>query len=256
MIFFNFGKNWQKYSSNFLDEQKLSQSKSSLINLLGQNQLDNGDFLDIGCGSGIFALAAKSIGASRVTAFDLSRESIEAANQNKTRFGFKDEDVLFFQSSIFDISPDQLGLFDIVYSWGVLHHTGAMYRSIDRAASFVQDNGLFIIAIYNRHWTSGIWRIIKYCYNKSPMFIQKIMEIFFTGIIFIAKLLITGGNPLKKDRGMSFYYDIIDWLGGYPYEYASKDEVVNFCGQCGLSLVKYFPAGVPTGCNQFIFRKQ
>lgn len=112
-----------------------------------------------------------------------------------------------------------------------------------------------MLSIYNSHWTSPIWRLIKWTYNKSPALLQKCFIAILYPIIFVAKFLVTRENPLKKERGMDFYHDVIDWIGGYPYEYACANEIFKHLERHGFTQMRFFPAQVPTGCNEFVFRK-
>ena len=82
------------------------------------------------------------------------------------------------------------------------------------------------------------------------------MIYFFAGVIYVAKLLVMRSNPLKKERGMDFWFDVIDWIGGYPYEYAAPTEVTRSICNRGFVLQRYVPAQVPTGCNEFVFRRR
>jgi len=252
---FNFGANWQRFSDSSLDNLKFEEALNSLDHLIGHEKIKGSSFLDIGCGSGIFAIAASLAGARKVVGIDISKESISASISNKKRFA--DQNTIdFFHKSIFDNNISQLGQFDIVYSWGVLHHTGDMWRAIDIASQFVSPNSLFVIAIYNKHWSSKAWKVIKRLYNISPAIIQRLMIYIFFIIIATAKLIVTRKNPFKKQkRGMSFYYDVVDWVGGYPYEYADKDEVINYVEKLGFRCIKTVKPVVPTGCNEFVFNK-
>lgn len=253
---FDFGVNWKDYSMNSLDDVRFSEAIKSLRGLIGEESLKNKSFLDIGSGSGIFSLAAKKLGASKVVGFDLSPNSVNAAYLNKKKFA-KNEDISFYEQSILSESYEKFGKFDVVYSWGVLHHTGKMWEAIDNSIKLVKDKGLFVLAIYNKHWSSLAWRLIKYVYNVSPKFVQKMMIQVFYYVIALAKFIVTGKNPFKKKRrGMNFYYDVIDWVGGYPYEFASKDEIKNYIEKRGFRLIKFNKAEVPTGCNEFVFEKR
>lgn len=249
---FNFGKNWLNYSKTVRDKD-LEIMKESLIDLIGLENIENKTFLDIGCGSGLFAIAAKKLGAKKVLGIDILSDSIKSSEENKKRFDV--QDIEFKQLSILDDQIETLKKFDVVYAWGSLHHTGEMRKAIENSSYFVKDDGLFVLAIYNKHWTSLIWKRIKYFYNISPKFIRLIMIFAFYYIIATAKFLVTRKNPFQKKRGMSFYYDIVDWLGGYPYEYASKDEIVDFVSNREFRLIKFSKASVPTGCNEFVFKK-
>jgi SAM-dependent methyltransferase len=145
-----------------------------------------------------------------------------------------------------------LGKFDVVYSWGVLHHTGSMYQAIRNAAELVKPGGSFMIAIYNRHWSSGAWWVIKWLYNHAGKLGQKALIWIFTPIIFLAKWLVTFKNPLKMRRGMDFMHNIVDWVGGYPFEYASIEEMTRFLNGIGFDVADARKANTPIGCNEFV----
>lgn len=253
---FNFGKNWINYSKTVGDED-LEIMKKSLLDLIGLENVKNKTFLDIGCGSGLFSIAAKKLGAKKVVGIDILSDSIKSSEENKKRFNIQGDvhGIEFKQLSILDNQIKTLDKFDVVYAWGSLHHTGDMRRAIENATCCVENNGLLVLAIYNKHWASSIWRRIKYFYNISPKFIKSIMIFVFYYIILTAKFLATKKNPFQKRRGMNFYYDVVDWIGGYPYEYASEDEVVSYVKKGNLQLVGYIPTKGMTGCNEFVFRK-
>lgn len=251
---FNFGKNWLEFSHQFVDEEKIKEAEKSLANLLGEENIKDKTFLDIGCGSGIFAIAAKRLGAKEVVGIDISAESIESAKLNKSKF-LPCEKVMFYQKSILDKDYLVIGKFDIVYSWGALHHTGKMYEAISNSLQLANKDSLFVIAIYNKHCSSWAWKIVKYIYNIAPVFLKKMMIYFFGAIILIAKFLVTRKNPLTMRRGMNFYYNIVDWIGGYPYEYALAQEIVDFVEKKGFKIQKIIQPKVPTACNEFVFKK-
>jgi len=147
------------------------------------------------------------------------------------------------------------GKFDIVYAWGVLHHTGRMWDSIKRASELVGVNGIFAIAIYNKHWSSPLWKKIKRIYNNCPRVIRMSLVGAYIFLI-VVKSLAMSKNPFACNRGMSFYFDAVDWIGGYPYEYASTDEIIRFVTAQGFRVVKVIPTAGMTGNNEFVFRRQ
>ena len=250
---FKFGENWASFSHQ-LDEDRVNSARRSLISLFGENELKGKTFLDIGCGSGLFSIAAAQLGAV-VTGIDIDPVSIRTSQENLKKWLPDSTPEIFQVGSVLDNEKlKALGRYDIVYSWGVLHHTGSMHHAVQNAARCVKNDGLLMIAIYNRHWSSPIWKPIKWLYNHMGDFGQKILIWMFTPIILVAKWLVTFKNPLKMGRGMDFMHNIIDWVGGYPYEYSSVSEMTETLKKLGFQMLLVRPAIVPTGCNEFVGR--
>ena len=130
-----------------------------------------------------------------------------------------------------------------------------MELAVRHAASLVRPGGFLVIAIYNRHWSSRPWLAIKYAYCKAPGFLRRALVGLLYPVIYVAKLMVTRRNPTRQQRGMDFFYDVVDWVGGYPYEYASREEMVAMVEPLGFRGVAFAPAQVPTGCNEFVFQK-
>jgi len=255
MRVFDFGSNWQAFSEQRVDQQRLGLAVQSLQALLQRDSLQGVSFLDVGCGSGLFSLAAKELGATKVVGIDINPRCIAVCEQNRERL--EPESVISFQkaSALDPASLRALGQFDLVYAWGSLHHTGAMWNAIRNVARQVAPSGTLVLAIYNKHVTSPVWKVIKRLYNQLPGFGQRIMALLFAAIIYVAKLLVTRRNPLDKERGMDFWYDVVDWIGGYPYESAAPPEIEAFMKAEGFALRRCVPAQVPTGCNELIFER-
>ena len=261
---FKFGSNWKEYSKTIGDKQ-LETCTSELVEWLGADLQDK-SFLDIGCGSGIHSLAAASLGAS-VFSFDYDRDSVECTKSVKEQFNKTKTDWKIDQGSVLDETyMSSIGKFDIVYSWGVLHHTGEMWKAIDNSILTVKDGGRFFIAIYNKQgWKSKFWWHVKNIYNILPNGINKvygvILGLFFNFINIVKHTLML--NPMrairpllnyKKNRGMSIYHDIIDWMGGFPYEYATYQELNTFFEKKGFKLIKGREV-TSLGCHQMVFQK-
>lgn len=254
---FRFGKNWQAYSLEALNDDRLAAAEESLRELLGTDRLAGATMLDVGCGSGAFSIAAARLGAS-VTGVDVDPLCVKVSTANAATFGeaVPPQRLAFAQASVLDVARMQaLGTFDVVYAWGSLHHTGAMYDAIQNASERVAPRGLFVLSIYNAHVTSPVWRGIKWLYNRVPGIVQRMMALSLGGVMAVAKWLVTRRNPFEKERGMDFWFDVVDWVGGYPYEYATKDEVIDAVSRQGFVLEKVVDPSVPTGCNEFVFRR-
>lgn len=263
---FDFGANWKAFSERELTRTHVDQAKQHFSELFSGIELRDRAFLDIGFGQGLTLLIATSQRANTVGC-EISSTCAAVLRDNQKRYfpEVPEGATPIVLGSILDSaiveslrmkSPDQTSrAYHVVHSWGVLHHTGDMRHAISNAASLVAPKGHLVIAIYARHWSSPAWRVIKRLYNASPVFVRRILVALITPVIFVAKWLVTWRSPMEQTRGMSFYYNIIDWLGGYPYEYATAEDVRSEVEQFGFELVRLIPAIVPTGCNEFIFKR-
>ena len=264
---FEFGKNWSAFLS-VLDEERIATAEASLREMLECETLEGKTFLDIGSGSGLFSLAARRLGA-KVHSFDFDGNSYACTKELRRRYFVGDDNWTVEQGSALDREyVESLGKFDIVYSWGVLHHTGKMWGALANAAIPVANGGKLFIAIYND--TGGQtkrWHWIKKTYCRLPSLLKTpfaIAAILPDEAKSLAKSVITlkPGNYIrswtqyKKGRGMNRWYDIIDWVGGYPYEVATVDQIFNFYKTRGFSLSKVKSGGVGLGCNEFVFERK
>src|SRR3954453_10925637 len=133
---FEFGENWARFLA-VVDESRIVEAERSLREMLGVERLDGRSFLDIGSGSGLFSLAAVRLGAERVHSFDFDPSSVGCTLELRRRYG-ADADWAVEQGSALDTAYlARLGTFDVVYSWGVLHHTGDMWRALGNVARLV-----------------------------------------------------------------------------------------------------------------------
>jgi SAM-dependent methyltransferase len=260
---FEFGKNWRAFLAGLTDT-KIDHATSALKSLLQVEDLKEKSFVDIGSGSGLSSLAAFRLGA-KVCAFDFDNDSVACTRTLKSRYAATSDHWRILQGSALDASfLSTLGTFDVVYSWGVLHHTGRMYPAIENSMKLVAPGGLFAVAIYNDQgaW-SPRWAKIKRFYCSGPLgkTITQAIYIPYQIIRGLAADLVWLRNPwaryrdYSQNRGMSIYHDWIDWLGGHPFEYAKPEEIFHFFRARGFSLVNLETAGGSVGCNQFVFRK-
>lgn len=261
---FSFGKNWQNFLKG-LTEEKIQEAERSLIEFLGgKENITNKTFVDIGCGSGLFSLAAYRLGAKRVVSVDIDGTSVACAKYLHKKNGSPIHWNIQTGSALDRDFLISLETFDIVYSWGVLHHTGNMYQALENVALLAHTESKLYIALYNdnQHFlegTSNFWLKAKKIYNRCGNLEKRFLQIIYT-TYYVIGLALNFVNPITyiknyhSLRGMSFMTDIKDWLGGYPYEYASAEQVTAFFSEQGFNCKKINPAR-SIGCNEFLLTR-
>ncbi len=256
---FEFGVNWTRFLS-VVSEKHIEAAVEKLHSWLGD--LHGKTFLDVGCGSGIHSLAALRLGASRVVSIDYDSHSVGCSQEMKRRFA-PDANWTVEQGSALDESYIRsLGLFDVVYSWGVLHHTGHMWAALDVVTIPVGD--VLFLAIYNdQRVMSRVWHTVKKTYHRMP---RPLRPVYAAVAIAPAELLTLVGAKGPRGyfrfwrdyyhrRGMSRWHDIVDWIGGLPVEVATPHAIFAFYRERGFTLERMFTCGSGLGCNEFLFRR-
>jgi 2-polyprenyl-6-hydroxyphenyl methylase/3-demethylubiquinone-9 3-methyltransferase len=261
---FEFGENWRRFLEGLGDKQIVT-AESSLKRMLELDSLAGLNFLDIGSGSGLFSLAARRLGA-RVHSFDYDPQSVTCTAELRRRYFPGDDRWVVEEGSALDAAYlAGLGHFDVVYSWGVLHHTGQMWRALENASLLVAPKGRLFIAIYNDNGSkSRRWARVKRAYNHLP----RLLQTPFAALVVapnetkaFLRALLDGrsGEYLRSwiepenSRGMNHWRDIVDWVGGYPYEFATPEQIFDFYRERGFTLTKLKCGGVGLGCNEFVF---
>jgi 2-polyprenyl-3-methyl-5-hydroxy-6-metoxy-1,4-benzoquinol methylase len=264
---FAFGENWARFLE-LVDEARIHSAVDSLKEYLGVESLDGRTFIDVGCGSGLFSLAARLMGA-QVRSFDFDPHSVACTAELRRRYRPNDEEWKIEQGSVLDTAYlASLGKFDVVYSWGVLHHTGDMWNALANVDGLVRSNGILYIAIYNDQGrTSRNWKRVKQRYNQSGPVGRWVVLHLAAAHIRAGQLDISGAlyravkripqpvAPAGRERGMDSRRDLVDWVGGWPFEVAKPEEVFDFFLGRDYTLTKLMTCGGGLGCNQFVFRR-
>jgi 2-polyprenyl-3-methyl-5-hydroxy-6-metoxy-1,4-benzoquinol methylase len=260
---FEFGRNWQRFLK-YLTEERIVEAEKSLCTMLEVEDLRGKSFLDVGCGSGLFSLAAVRLGAERVHSFDFDPQSVACTQELKQRYLAGAHSWTIQPGSVLDLGfISSLGQFDVVYSWGVLHHTGNMWQALENVIPPVASQGKLFVALYNDQDVLSIaWKSIKERYNRGLVWRLLFITIFgscFAVLAFVKDLLLLRRNPFaryreyKQSRGMAYTTDLFDWLGGYPFEVAKPHAVFDFFRANGFELLKLKTVGIGQGNNEFVF---
>jgi 2-polyprenyl-6-hydroxyphenyl methylase/3-demethylubiquinone-9 3-methyltransferase len=265
---FEFGKNWTRFL-RVLNEDRIRLAESSLTSMLQMERLDGLSFLDIGSGSGLFSLAARRLGAT-VRSFDYDPQSVACTRELKRRYFDGDTNWTIERASVLDQGYlAGLGTFDIVYSWGVLHHTGSMWKALDNVKPLVRIGGKLFIAIYNDQGeVTDRWAAVKRRHGRLP---APLARLYALAIIAGAESRSLAGHMRRMHpagwmrswtdydkesaRGMSKWHDWLDWIGGYPYERATAEQIVDHYAKDGFRLCNLVDRSFGYGCNEFVFSR-
>jgi 2-polyprenyl-6-hydroxyphenyl methylase/3-demethylubiquinone-9 3-methyltransferase len=263
---FAFGDNWQRYL-RVLDDSRIERAVDSLKTMLEVEDLRGKSFLDIGSGSGVFSLAARRLGA-RVVSFDYDPRAVACTQEVKRRYFEKDGEWRVLTGSALDEGfLAGLGCFDVVYSWGVLHHTGNMWAALANVERNVAQGGKLFISLANdQGGPSRRWTRIKRTYNRVPTRLKAAFAVLVYLPLELRRFLasLARGRPQTyfsyvwnygDNRGMSWWRDNIDWIGGYPFQVSKPEEILDFYRSRNYTLLRMKTFGPGHGCNEYVFKR-
>lgn len=235
---FEFGRNWKTFLNQVDVHRRVQSAKEMLTEFYEVETFSGRSFLDVGSGSGLYSLAAYNLGADSIVSFDYDKDAVECTSYLKSTVGNPNYWTVQQGDILNDDFVTALPQADLVYCFGVLHHTGDMWTGLENTLRLMKPGGRLYLALYNNVNIAGIstkdWRRIKEVYNSASAPVRKVMEAgyFIAWTLYVT--FVKQKNPVSffkqfpERRGMSVHTDIKDWLGGLPYETASIAEVRNF----------------------------
>jgi 2-polyprenyl-6-hydroxyphenyl methylase/3-demethylubiquinone-9 3-methyltransferase len=139
-----------------------------------------------------------------------------------------------------------------------------MWKALENVAPLVAEGGKLFIAIYNDQGaTSRAWKHIKQGYNALPNGLKFLVLwpcfIRLWGPTTIKDLI--RGKPFYTwrtyggVRGMSPWRDVVDWVGGYPFEVAKPEDIFDYFQSREFTLIKLKTCAGGFGCNEFVLLK-
>jgi len=260
---FAFGRNWARFLAS-VNDARIHQAQQSLREMLAVTTLDGKRFLDVGSGSGLFSLSARLLGAE-VYSFDYDPASVACARELKRRYLPSDTLWRIERGSVLDADfVGSLGQWDVVYAWGVLHHTGDMRRALANVAPRVAPGGRLFLAIYNDQGrASRLWLKTKQLYNRLPPALRWLV-LLPAAVRMLAPAALRDlaiGRPFAtwrnysrlSERGMSAWSDVVDWVGGLPFEVAKPEEIFHIYRDAGFTLAELRTCAGRAACNEYLF---
>lgn len=186
--------------------------------------------LDGGSGSGMVSLGFAALGAD-VTGVDITPKCVENGIRRAESLGLS---CRFLEG---DLTRLDLGeTFDIVYSWGVIHHSADARAAFRCLANHLSPDGEMVLAVYLKTRLSGFWNFTRRFYRGSPAPLQTAFRrtgsVFLNGVDVVKGRL--AGRPRYMMRGTRNEELINDWFGVPQRTFHTYDEVFGWFREAGL----------------------
>lgn len=116
--------------------------------LIDRSWFEGKKVLDLGCGGGRWSFGLASLGAE-ITAVDVNKSALRSTEEALKPFSSKKHRFILSQIETLDaVLPNDN--FDLVWSWGVIHHCSSFTKALRTAGNYVKDGGLLYLYLYGR----------------------------------------------------------------------------------------------------------
>lgn len=256
-----FGWEWLRYPGSLPEDEAIFLEEAQLPASALAGKL----ILDAGCGMGRYSLVATKLGGE-VVAVDISEslQRVAEAARTNPKLHPVEGDLLH--------PPFKEGVFDLVYSHGVLHHTSDTRAAFDAVSALVKRGGQLSVWLYGkagrfsdfatnplkpgREWIAKRRRL-AWCIVLLRHVISDLVRVFTTRLpvplvyLLCYPLTLLGAVPGLKYLTFSVHPDFqvrlienFDWVSP-PYQWHhTKEELARWCHERGFTVLKILPHGL------------
>ncbi|MFL5733738.1 MAG: class I SAM-dependent methyltransferase [Chloroflexia bacterium] len=205
--------------------------------------------LDGGCGTGVCSLALSEM-ADEVVGFDLSSGSLGTARDLAKRLG--KTNIQFEQGSLLNI-PLASESFDLVWSWGVIHHTVDPIKALDELVRVLQPGGTLVLAVYLKTPLTFVHEAIRHVCLRIPRSRRKPILRAFARLTRLAERV--GFKPRARNDNPTIESLIEDWYFVPEKHFFTIKEMRALFLQRGLTCEVVYPqTGRFKSTSNFIVR--
>jgi ubiquinone/menaquinone biosynthesis C-methylase UbiE len=164
---------WLGYDARVLTEESRQLLTRRIPERVIDEEIVGRSVLDLGCGSGRYAVALAGLGAKSVTAVDFQAKSFKRAEEYCQKH---DLPVRFIEANILQL-PLADRAFDFVFSNGVLHHTRSWQAAFDEFVRVMRRSGfLFLYGTGGLFWTTR--RALRPLFESIPrQYTARVLEL-------------------------------------------------------------------------------